>query len=90
MEHVENLLRQAPGKLQLDLFSKQGFIGLMAVGTYYTFLEEVVTAFAAYVNKAGEKVALGVDGVRPTDHDHVVDDVVDDVVDNYVYDSAEF
>ena len=53
MEAVEAKLHQAPGKLQLELFSQKGFIGLMAVGAYYTFLEEVVSHFANHVKSAG-------------------------------------
>ena len=53
MEAVEAKLHQAPGKLQLELFSQKGFIGLMAVGAYYTFLEEVVSHFANHIKSAG-------------------------------------
>ena len=53
METVENLLRQAPGKLGLELFCQKGFIGLMAVGQYYAFLEEILNKFSSVVKSAG-------------------------------------
>ena len=53
MEAVEDNLHQAPGKLQLELFAQKNFIGLMAVGDYYGFLENVVSRFAAHVKSAG-------------------------------------
>ncbi|KAL8604669.1 hypothetical protein ACOMHN_013449 [Nucella lapillus] len=53
MESVEGFLNKAPGKLTLELFAQKGFIGLMAVGDYYSFLETIVSQFAAHVRSAG-------------------------------------
>ncbi|KAK7088547.1 ubiquitin-associated and SH3 domain-containing protein B-like [Littorina saxatilis] len=63
-ETVEASLHQAPGKLQLELFSQKGFIGLMAVGPYYAYLEEVVSRFADRVKSAG----ITMDGLKKNLH----------------------
>lgn len=46
-------LQKAPGKLQLDLFSQKGFIGLMVAGLYDNFLEGIVSKFAGLVKAEG-------------------------------------